>query len=174
MNEQIRSNIRLFYGERLVKRDLPASVEDHVRDVYPDDFFVLTELGMPALAMEKDFSFSDSLVMADDQLLIIGKWPDNIYYDVFGGCVLVGSNGHLLAASVANLLRQVHFVDWFWAYFKTSNMLGNYRADQNNRRYANYFKNELLAIDPDLMLSSGSRSYYWGALHEDLENGIVG
>ncbi len=175
MNEQIVNDIRLFYGAERVKRALPEAIEDQVRNTYPDDFFVLTELGMPALAMENDFSFSDPIILADDELLIIGKWWDNIYYNISDGSVFVGSAPNFLATSVSNLLRQLQFVDWFWARFKPTHMLGNYRADGNNRRYANYFRHGLLAIDPKIFMSdSQPHYYYWGVLLEDLEHGIVG
>ncbi len=174
MNEQIIGNIKLFYGAKLIKRALPAVIEHHVRNTYPEDFFVLTELGMPSLTMENDFSFSDPVSMDGEQLLIIGRWWDNIYYNISDGSVFVGS-ANFLAASVANLLRQVHFVDWFWTQFKPTHMLGHYRADANNKRYAKYFQNELLAIDPNIFAPDSQRHYYyWGALLEDLEHGIVG
>lgn len=176
MKQYFQELIR-YYGEhRLIKRKLPDAIENLVQDISPDDYFTLTQLGFPPIGINNDFQFQNPIEIESSNELVIGTWFDkNVYYNILERRVYADSYKYFLASSIANFARQIHLRDWLWSDCIPDKLLGDYRANSNNRHYAQLFRNKLLEIDPHIFKAGEESGHaYWEALVEDIDHGIVG
>lgn len=157
--------IKSFFGEKLIKRDVPKQVKNLLDE---EDINILSELGMPENVLDCTFS---SPISKNENGLLIGKLhDDDIFIDLVGKEIFVNDKSFFLARSLRILVLQLYLIESFWKDFVKNNKLGNYQ--QNHKNYAKYLETSLQDIDQELF--EKDNSYFWGAMIEDIELGVVG
>ncbi len=161
-------DIEEYFQCNLLKRGIAL---DLCKYLISEDSFILTKVGLPNNILNYDFTNSIELKKTDE--LIIGTLEGkSIIINLTNRNVYLSDNSFYLAKNVRCFLYQLYTYDYMWNVMIAKSQLGKYRENSNFLKYAKYLEEELLKIDSELLMNDNS--YYWGALIEDIEFGIVG
>ncbi len=162
--EKLACLINLSSSLEFVKKSVP---ELYVEQLGKENVYVLSKIGLPRKIL--DFSFDNKLGVKEE-CLILGHWGEEpVICDMKLTAIYAGSSHFYLAKSVMNLLSQLLTIEYFWTKIVGENKFGSYR--ENLKLYASFLEKSLLEIDKDLL--KNDNSYFWGAMIEDIEHGIV-
>jgi hypothetical protein len=158
-----------YFGSRLIRRYVKSDISNSIGE---KNLYILTGIGLPCDVL--DFEFKDEIKLDSNKDTIIGKTSngEDVLMIKNSGKIIRSNDGCFFANSLENYFKQLYAYDYLWQILIKESHLGKYRENKNHAKYASHIKAQLLEIDPELLLSD--LNYFWGALIEDIEFGIVG
>jgi hypothetical protein len=165
----IENSIINYFKQTLIIREVSSDIFENLSI---ENFTILSEIGIPNGVL--DFEFTNELVLKSKNELIVGKthYKSNIVLLIDSGKIIKDDNNSFLANSLSNFIKQMFTYDYLWNVLIKEAKMGHYRENKNHKKYAKFLEDELLKIDINLLVDD--ENYFWGALIEDIEFGIVG